>query len=117
MGQLQGEAQDWSEAFEYGHPTNAPLVTWYEFRENYKSYHIPEGLIELKQEEFRALNQGSMPVAEYRDKFAQLSRYAPNEVADDADRQCRFLKGLYDDPANVQYIPQFLNAGESRHCY
>ena len=37
-----------------------------------------------------------MSVAEYRDKFAQLSRYAPNEVADDADKKCCFLKGLYD---------------------
>ena len=37
-----------------------------------------------------------MSVAKYRDKFAQLSRYAPNEVADDADKQRRFLKGLYD---------------------
>ena len=37
-----------------------------------------------------------MFVAEYREKFAQLSRYAPNEVADDADKQHRFLKGLYD---------------------
>ena len=94
MGQLQGEAQDWSEAFEYGHPTNAPLVTWYEFRENYKSYHIPEGLIELKQEEFRVLKQGSMSVAEYHDKFAQLSRCALNEVADDADKQRRFSEGF-----------------------
>jgi len=25
-----------------------------------------------------------------------LSHYAPNEVADDADKQCHFLKGLYD---------------------
>ena len=37
-----------------------------------------------------------MSVAEYRDKFAQLSCYAPNEVANDADKQRRFLKGLYD---------------------
>ena len=36
-----------------------------------------------------------MPVAEYRDKFAQLSRYAPNDVAEDKDKQCHFLKGLY----------------------
>jgi hypothetical protein len=35
-----------------------------------------------------------MSVAEYRDKFAWLSRYASNEVADDADKQCRFLKVL-----------------------
>ena len=35
-------------------------------------------------------------MAEYRDKFAQLSCYAPNEVANDADKQRHFLKGLYD---------------------
>ena len=37
-----------------------------------------------------------MSVAEYHDKFAQLSHYAPNEVVNDADKQRRFLKGLYD---------------------
>ena len=95
-GQLQGEAQDWWEALKYGRPTNAPPITWQEFRENFRSYHIPEGLIELKQEEFRALKHGSMSVAEYHDKFAQLSRYALNEVANDADKQRHFLKGLYD---------------------
>ena len=42
--------------------------------------------MELKHE-FRALKQGSMSVAEYRDKFVQLSRYAPNKVADDTDKQ------------------------------
>jgi hypothetical protein len=59
-------------------------------------YNIPEGLIELKQEEFRALKQGSMSMAEYRDKFAQMSRYAPDEVAKDSDKQHWFLKGMYD---------------------
>ena len=37
-----------------------------------------------------------MSVVEYRDKFAQLSRYTPKEVADDADKQRHFLKDLYD---------------------
>jgi hypothetical protein len=37
-----------------------------------------------------------MSVSEYHDKFAQLSRYALNEVANDADKQRLFLKGLYD---------------------
>jgi hypothetical protein len=95
-GQLQGAAQDWWELFQYGHPENAPEITWKEFIENFRSYHIPEGLIELKQEEFRALKQGSMSVAEYHDKFAQLLRYAPAEVARDSDKQRHFLKGLYD---------------------
>ena len=52
--------------------------------------------MELKREEFRALKQGSMSMAEYCDKFAQLSCYAPNEVAKDHLKQCLFLKGLYD---------------------
>jgi hypothetical protein len=37
-----------------------------------------------------------MSVAEYRNKFSQLSQYAPAEVARDSDKQRRFLKGLYD---------------------
>ena len=26
-GQLKGEAQDWWESFEYGHPNNAPTIS------------------------------------------------------------------------------------------
>jgi hypothetical protein len=53
-------------------------------------------MIELTAEEFRNLTQGSLSVAEYRDKFVQLSRYAPYEVTNDNDKQRHFLKGLYD---------------------
>ena len=35
-------------------------------------------------------------MVEYHDKFAQLSRYTPNDVAEDKEKQHRFLKGLYD---------------------
>jgi hypothetical protein len=48
--------------------------------------HIPEGVIELKQEEFRNLRMRQMSVSEYHDKFSQLARYAPNEVREDADK-------------------------------
>jgi hypothetical protein len=51
-GQLQGEAQDWWKSYEYGCPANAPAVTWQEFRESFRAYHISEGMIELKVEEF-----------------------------------------------------------------
>jgi hypothetical protein len=53
-------------------------------------------MIELKAEEFRNLTQGSLSIAEYHDRFAQLSQYAAHEVANDSDKQRRFLKGLYD---------------------
>jgi hypothetical protein len=96
-GQLQGAAQDWWDSFKFGHPANVAPITWAEFTENFISYHIPEGLMELKREEFRSLRQRSMTMSEYRDRFTQLSRYAPNEVARDSDKQHHFLKGLYDD--------------------
>ena len=37
-----------------------------------------------------------MTLAEYRDKFIQLSRYAPTEVEDDDKRQELFIEGLND---------------------
>jgi hypothetical protein len=35
-----------------------------------------------------------MSVSEYRDRFIQLSRYAPDEVADDERKQEHFTEGL-----------------------
>jgi hypothetical protein len=42
-----------------------------------------------------------MSVSVYRDKFTQLSRYAPDEVDTDPKRQERFLDGLI-GPLNYQ---------------
>jgi hypothetical protein len=95
--QLQGAAQTWWESYQSTRPNNAPPVTWQEFVRDFRAHHILDGVIELKQEEFRSLRMGSMTVSEYHDKFAQLSRYAPNEVREDVDKQCLFLKGVYYD--------------------
>jgi hypothetical protein len=57
----------------------------------------------VKKEEFLALKQGPMSVSEYRDKFLQLSRYAPEDVNTDAKRQYRFLRGLV-DPLQYQLM-------------
>jgi hypothetical protein len=46
------------------------------------------------KKEFLSLKHGNMTVSEYRDKFIQLSRYAPEEVADDERKQEQFLEGL-----------------------
>ena len=37
-----------------------------------------------------------MTVTEYRDRFLQLARYAPAEVADDRKKQEHFMEGLED---------------------
>jgi hypothetical protein len=50
--------------------------------------------MKIKKKEFSSLKQGSMSVSEYRDKFIQLSRYAPDEVAEDERKQEHFIEGL-----------------------
>ena len=45
-----------------------------------------------------------MSVAEYRDKFIQLSWYAPTEVEDDEKRQELFMEGLNDGLSTNCYL-------------
>jgi hypothetical protein len=90
---LRGAAQSWWESYLATH-ANPDTITWEEFRGNFHQYHVPAGLMTVKKEEFLALKQGSLSVSEYRDRFLQLSRYAPEDVNTDAKRQYRFLIGL-----------------------
>jgi hypothetical protein len=69
-------------------------ITWDEFTTNFRSDHIPSGVMKIKKKEFLSLKQGGMSVAEYRDKFTKLSRYATEEVAEDRRKQELFLDGL-----------------------
>ena len=71
----------------------ADNITWAEFTTQFRNYHIPAGLMKIKKE-FLSLKQGNMSVSEYRDKFIQLSQYAPDEVADDEQKQELFIEGL-----------------------
>jgi hypothetical protein len=57
----------------------------------------------VRKEEFLALKQGPLSVSEYKDKFLQLSRYAPENANTDAKRQYRFLRGLV-DPLQYQLM-------------
>jgi hypothetical protein len=50
--------------------------------------------MKLKKKEFLSLTQGGKSVTEYRDRFIELSRYAPEEVADNPKKQERFMEGL-----------------------
>jgi hypothetical protein len=51
--------------------------------------------MKIKKNEFLSLKQGSMSVSEYRNKFIQPSRYAPDDVAEDERKQEHFIEGLY----------------------
>ena len=53
-----------------------------------------------------------MTVTEYRDRFLQLARYAPAEVADDRDKKEHFMEGLED---NIQYALLNLRFDDFNH--
>jgi hypothetical protein len=99
---LRGAAQSWWESYLATH-ANPDTITWEEFRGSFRQYHVPVGLMTVKKEEFLALKQGSSSVSEYRDRFLQLSRYAPEDVNTDAKRQYRFLRRLV-DPLQYQLM-------------
>jgi hypothetical protein len=80
-GRLTGPAADWWDSYTAAHNA-ADTITWAKFSTRFRNYHIPAGLMKIKKE-FLSLKQGSMLVSEYRDMFIQLSRYAPDEVAED----------------------------------
>ena len=59
--QLVGAASEWWE--NYQDAANEPeAITWQEFMEKFREYHIPEGIMEIKVEEFLSLRQGPMIV-------------------------------------------------------
>jgi hypothetical protein len=65
--QLRGEALMWWDYFksmQQGH-----IVTWDEFKQAFKSHHIPKGLMDRKMRELLALRQGSDTVYRYAQKF------------------------------------------------
>jgi hypothetical protein len=85
-GRLQGSTSAWWDAYVAAHA--APdTITWDEFTTNFRSHHIPAGLMKMKKEEFLSLKQTRMSMAEFRDKFIELSHYAPKEVAEDRKKQ------------------------------
>jgi hypothetical protein len=92
-GRLTGPAADWWDSYVASHDA-ADTITWAEFTTQFRNYHIPTGLMKIKKKEFLSLKQGNMSFSKYRDKFIQLSRYAPDEVADHERKQEHFTEGL-----------------------
>lgn len=85
--------QAWWESYLATHK-NQDAILWEEFRSNLQRHHVLEGMMIM--EEFLALKQGAMSVSEYKDRFLQLSYYAPEEVNSDDKRQYQFMRGLVD---------------------
>jgi hypothetical protein len=67
---------------------------WDEFKQAFKSHHIPKGLMDRKMRELLALRQGSDTVYLYAQKFNSLCQYGGYHVDTDAKKMERFRGGL-----------------------
>jgi hypothetical protein len=54
---LRGVAQCWWESYLTTHD-DPEAITWQEFRNNFRRYHVPEVFMIVRKEEFLALKQG-----------------------------------------------------------
>ena len=93
--QLIVPAADWWDAYVEAHE-EPESINWQEFKNSFRSHHVPLGVMKLKKKEFEELKQGSMSVSEYVTRFTQLSRYAPDNVDTNEKKQDWFLNGLND---------------------
>src|SRR6266540_6637717 len=91
--QLTGAAGEWWDNYRDS-TENPAAITWAEFQEEFRKYHIPEGIMEMKADEFRSLRQGAMTVNQYIKKFMKLARYASEDVNTNKKKQDKFRKGL-----------------------
>jgi hypothetical protein len=90
--QLRGESLMWWDHFKSMQRGN--MVTWDEFKQAFKSHHIPKGLMDRKMRELLALRQGSDTVYRYAQKFNSLCQYGGHHVDTDAKKMERFRDGL-----------------------
>jgi hypothetical protein len=90
--QLRGEALMWWDHFKSMQRGRA--VTWNDFKQAFKSHHIPKGLMNRKMRELLVLRQGSDTVYRYAQKFNSLCQYGGHHVDTDAKKMERFRDGL-----------------------
>jgi hypothetical protein len=103
--QLSGMALSWWDTF------SAAIrdATWAEFEAAFREHHVPLGIVQLKEDEFRELTQGGRSVSEYVHKFTELARYAPDDVSTEAKKMARFLKGLRPELKTILASQDFLS--------
>jgi hypothetical protein len=86
LHQLMGPATDWWDAYVEAHE-EPESINWQEFKNSFRSHHVPLRVMKLKKKEFEDLKQGSMSVSEYVTRFTQLSHYALDNVDIDEKKQ------------------------------
>ncbi|XP_056691541.1 uncharacterized protein [Spinacia oleracea] len=74
---------------------NEPRFGWTELQKLLRDKFYPPSLRKQKEDEFLHLQQGTMSVMEYANKFMELSRFAPELVSTEQSRMNRFERGLH----------------------
>jgi hypothetical protein len=62
--QQVGPAADWWDAYVEAHE-EPKTINWQEFRNSFRTHHVPLGVMKLRKKEFEDLKQGSMTVSEF----------------------------------------------------
>jgi hypothetical protein len=84
-------------------------TTWAEFETAFREHHVPQGIVQLKDDEFRELTQGGRSVSEYVHKFTELARYVPDDVSTETKKMARVLKGLRPELKPILASQDFLS--------
>ena len=88
---MEARAKDWWEAIKRRHPTE---VTWDQFRQEFTDRFYPRSYQDAKIEEFFKLEQRSLTVTEYEQRFSELVKFMPM-IQENEEHKCkRFMAGL-----------------------
>ena len=88
---MAARAKDWWEAIKRRHPTE---VTWDQFRQAFTDRSYPRSYQDAKIEEFFRLEQRSLTVTEYEQRFSELVKLVPM-IQENEEHKCkRFMAGL-----------------------
>ncbi|XP_058071274.1 uncharacterized protein LOC131220345 [Magnolia sinica] len=70
------------------------IWTWEAFEARFNKKYIPQSYQHERENEFLRLQQGGMSVAQYENRFTELSRYASEMIVNKAIKMRRFTAGL-----------------------
>ena len=88
---MAARAKDWWEAIKRRHPIG---VTWDQFRQAFIDRFYPRSYQDAKIEEFFRLEQRSLTVTEYEQRFSELVKLVPM-IQENEEHKCkRFMAGL-----------------------
>jgi hypothetical protein len=89
--QLRGAASTWWSNF-VAIQLLDHQVTWAEFKEAFRAHHVPDGILQMKLEEF--LRLGANIVMQYIAKFNHLSQHAIEHVNTNIKKRDFFMRDL-----------------------